>query len=108
MALEQIRLIRDCERECAEKKKAAISNARHIIASANKEASQIITEAQKKAVKSGEKLLADARSTGEKEYSVLIDQAKNESQNMISSAQKNIDTAIDIILKRIVSSYGNS
>ena len=108
MALDQIRLIRDCERECLEKKKSAVSNARHIVAGASKEADAIISEAKRSAAQTGEEMLTDARAQGEKEYGVLIAKAKAESEKMISSAQKNTDAAVAIIIKRVVSIYGNS
>jgi len=107
MALEQIRFIRDCEKECLEKKKAALSNARQIVLSANKEAANIIEESRKTVMQKSNELLLKAKEEGQKEFDLLVAQATEQSRLISQGARKNMDAAIDIIIKRVVSSYGN-
>ncbi len=108
MAIDFIKIIRTCEKECELKKTAAASNARHIISSAKEEAAKILEQRKTNAQKAADEKVLAAQKDAQKKYDEILKDAQQKAKNDFDNYGKNTDAAVDIIIKRVVKHYGNS
>lgn len=108
MSIEIIKIIRDTEEKAENIKKEAVSQAKQIIADANLQAQQIISEARELSESESSGLLKLAESEGQLLYDGIMDEALKECESVLKNADENMDSAVTIILERIVKTSGDS
>jgi len=108
VSIEVIKTIREAEEKAETIKKQAAQQAKQIVANANEQAQQVVEEARKAADSTSSNVLKNAEFEGQQLYEDIVKKTGVECESILNKADKNMDTAVNIILERIVKTSGNS
>jgi vacuolar-type H+-ATPase subunit H len=103
LAIEQIKLIREVEEKADQIRRKSNSEAKQKALDAEKEASILLEQANKKADEIYKDAIAKAEEEASETYNEVIQKAKGDCAKISSQADKNMDKAIAIIVGRVVS-----
>ncbi len=102
MAIEQIKLIRETEEQAELIRKRGNSDARQMVADAEFEAQKLLEEANSEGEDGYKSTLQKANIEAENAYEAIIAKAKQEINHMTAAAEKNVNSAVSIIIGKVV------
>ncbi|MDD5875205.1 MAG: hypothetical protein PUC78_04935 [Baileyella intestinalis] len=108
MSIAGIEKVRQAEAEAAELRKSAEDEAAAIADSAKKESRAILDEAERQADESYKATLAQAEAEGERLYEDRISKEKEACLKFSEAASSRLEEAADLIVGKVVGTYGNS
>ncbi len=102
MAIEQIRQIRDAEEEAEQIRKRSSTEAKQMIVDAEQKAAQLLEQARRQGEEKYKQILQEAQAEARTAYDDIIGKAKQESVHVTAAAEKNFDSAVSIIVGKVV------
>ena len=108
MSIEILKVIMGAEDKAELIKKEAAQQVKLIASKANAESSQILDDARKRAESNTKDVLKGAESEAQLLYDRIIKEAASKCDNVLKNADNNMNSAVSIILERIVKTSGNS
>lgn len=103
MAIELIKVIKDVEEEADQIKKKSQADAKQLTSDVEKEASALLETARREADQASKKILSQAADEAQRRFDETMDKARMECEGIRSDAMKNLDHAVDMILRKVVS-----
>lgn len=108
MAFEEIRTIKDTEKEAEEILSEARKKALQMIKDGKAKADAIIQETQSEGEEVNRDMVEKATKSCEKEVGKLKEEYQTKWKSMEKAAMENMDKAVEYIMERIVAQNGNS
>jgi V/A-type H+-transporting ATPase subunit G/H len=108
MSIAGIEKVRAAETEADEMRKSAEDEAAQIIASGKKEARAILDEAEGAGSGEYKAVMAEAEEEAARLYQERIDREQAACEKIRADARRNMDAAVDLIVGKVVGTYGNS
>lgn len=102
MAIEQIKLIKEAEAKAEEIRKASAAECKQMLADAERDAAKQVEQARMEAEDTYREILAKAEAEAQIGFNVIIDKAEAECDALSLRAEKNLDSAVSMIVGRIV------
>ena len=102
MAIEQIKLIRDAEEQAELIRKKSNLDARQMVVDAEFEAQKLLEEANRKGEEGYKSTLQRANVEAESAYEDIISKAKQEIHHMTAAAEENVNSAVSMIIGKVV------
>ncbi len=108
MSIEVIKSIKLTEHEAERIEKQSIADSREIISEAKKEAYKLIEQIVQEAEENAKKIAQKAEEEARKEIEEMNKIVHQECKEIKYQAEKNIDSAVDVIMRRVVNASVNS
>ncbi len=108
MSIDIIKSIKKSESEAEEIKKQSFDDSRQILSEASSQSYKLMEQIVEDAEKEGKQIIKEAERLAGIEVQKLRDEVATECETIKTHGRKNLDKAVEIIIGRIVSFYGNS
>lgn len=108
MSIAGIEKVRDAEMLADQIKKSSEEAAAQIIADGKKEAKALIDEAERKGAAAYKAAITSAEVEADKLYKARIAEEQEACNQFKSAARGNLPQAVDVIVGKVVGTYGNS
>lgn len=102
MAIEQIKKIKEVEDQAQQIRKKSQTDAKQLVADAEKEASLMVEQARRKADEIYKRILADAEADAQVSYDSILTLAGEECRQISQGADEHMTQAVSIIIGRVV------
>lgn len=108
MALDVVKEIKDAEALAENLRKQALSRSRETIKSAEEQSAKELDAAADEAKRLAEEIIKAKEEEGRNEADAILKSAESECESIRNISSDIADKAVNLVIERIVRSYGNS
>lgn len=102
MAIEQIKRIKEVEEQAEQIRKKSHADVKQMTVDAEKQVALLMDKARREAEDAYKKTLTKAEADAQSVYDEIIQKAKTECSHISAGADKNLESAVSIIIGRVV------
>lgn len=101
MAIEQIKMIREAERQADEIRRQSNLKSKQLVDTARKDAAALLADAHRSTEAAYRDMLAAADRESQASYDRVIRETEKECEKISAEADKNLDKGVSIIMERL-------